>query len=550
MTVSLKDQTILLRKQDSVGISDALDDKEYLLNCFIDLGDIGQLRDFSNKKCLLLGRTDAGKTALVTKLQNDEENRVIVIDPEGLAMHHLSNSTLIRNLVELDIDLNTFFKLLWRHEICVEIFTRHLKIVSETDHNKFVEEVRYKFLKKNPKHLKALDYLEQWKDTFWKTSDSYVSKMVTKTEDELGASIGVGVSGIKAKLGAKDRMSKEEIMEIKQKGQSIVDDVQMKDVMGLLEMLDDFIEYHQARYYVIIDRLDERWAGNDIRYKLIKSLIETIRDLNRLDNIKPIATLRYDLLGRVFDISRDSGFQEEKYYPLYLDVKWSKAQLIDLLNERINYQFSHRYAKRTRLTYTDIFPNVVNGENIMDYILSRTLMRPRDVIEFVNYCIEVATGDGDGFVTEKTIQTAERSYSRSRLNSLYYEWFADYPGLKSVVKILKKRTSEFPIDDIDEETILELCNAYVQNPPETDVDVHDSILSLALEVVEGKRSLHDFLKNMVFILYRIGIVGLGSEGGEVQWNTSYAPKIDWDDIDDYDSLCVHPCYQSALNVQS
>mgnify|MGYP000873987834 FL=1 len=169
---------IVLNKHDIIGVDDALDDKKYLLNCFVDLGDLDQIKDFESKKCLLLGRTGAGKTALVTKLQDDKKNKVIVIDPEAVAMAHISNSSIVSSLVASGIDLNTFFKMLWRHEICVEIFARHLKITSETEYENIVEKIKYYFKTRNTKHFQALEYLEQWRDTFWKTNDSYISKVI------------------------------------------------------------------------------------------------------------------------------------------------------------------------------------------------------------------------------------------------------------------------------------------------------------------------------------------------------------------------------------
>lgn len=326
---------LAFKKQDSIGVNDAADDKDYLLNCFVDLGDLEILEKFNDPKCILLGRTGAGKTALVTKLQADKADQVIVVDPEALAMQHISNSTIINYLVELGIDLNTFFKLLWRHEICVEIFTQHIKATSEMDHSNFIDRVRYEFKKKNVKHLKALEYLEEWKNTFWKTSDSHVTEMISKKETEISGAVGASLEGLNAKIKGANKLSEQEKTKIKQLGQSIVNDVQMKEVSGLLDMLDDFVEFHQKKYYIVLDKLDEKWVGNDIRYKLIKSLIETVRDLNRLNNIKPIIVLRHDLLGRVFNLTQDSGFQEEKYGPLYLDVKWSRTQLIELVNLRI-----------------------------------------------------------------------------------------------------------------------------------------------------------------------------------------------------------------------
>lgn len=538
---------IVLRKHDSVGLNEAQDDEEYLLNCFVDLGDLDQIKDFRSKRCLILGRTGAGKTALITKLKDEKQEKVIIIDPEALAMHHISNSTIINYLVELDIDLNTFFKLLWRHEICVEIFTQHVKVVSEADHSNFVDKVQYYFKKNNPRHLKALEYLEQWKDTFWKTNDSHVSKMIEKTENSVGASLGMDVAGLQSKIKERAELSREQIQEIKQRGQSIVNDVQMREVMGLLDMLDDFIEYHNVKYYVVVDRLDEKWVGNDIRYKLIKSLIETLRDLNRLQNIKPLATLRYDLIGRVFDISKDSGFQEEKYSSLFLNIRWNRAQLIRLIDERINYQFKHRYAKRTRLSYRDILPDKISGTPTIDYIIDRTLMRPRDVIEFVNLCIECAIEENDGIIHESTVIEAEERYSRKRLDSLYYEWFSDYPGLRQLASLLKNKKDKLIVKDIDEDVVIALCKKYNDNPPKTDIDTEDSAIRLVRDVLEDRMNSLEFVKRLMLILFRVGLIGI-KKGNKMRWSTEISPKIEWDDIDDYALVEIHPCYRKALGV--
>src|SRR5579862_3169702 len=201
--------TILFRKQDSIGVNDAEDDKQFLLNCFVDTGDYEAMKDFTDPRCLLLGRTGAGKTALVTKLIADdaEKNKVILINPEALAMHHISNSTIVRYMYELGIDLNTFFKLLWRHAVCVEIFNHHFKVTSEEETENLLTNLRYKFKKTNPHHLRALNYLEEWRHTFWKKTDDFVTEMISKKETELSGGIKGGLSGISATLAASDKLS-------------------------------------------------------------------------------------------------------------------------------------------------------------------------------------------------------------------------------------------------------------------------------------------------------------------------------------------------------
>lgn len=544
----LTPENLAFRKQDTIGVNDAADDKEYLLNCFIDLGDLELLKEFRDPKCILLGRTGAGKTALVTKLQADMGDRVIVVDPEALAMQHISNSTIIKYLVELDIDLNTFFKLLWRHEICVEIFTRHIKATSETDHANFIEKVRYEFKKRNPKHLKALDYLEEWKNTFWKTSESHVTEMVSKTETEVSGAVGATSEVLSAKLQGTNKLSEEEKTKIRHLGQTIVNDVQMREVTGLLDMLNDFVEFHQKQYYIVLDKLDEKWVGNDLRYKLIKSLIETVRDLNRLSNIKPIIVLRHDLLGKVFDLTRDTGFQEEKYTPLYLDVRWSRDQLVDLVNSRINYLFRSRYSKRKLLTYNEILPAKVQGVSTIDYMLDRTLMRPRDIIDFFNECIkEVSTGTG--VITEETVLDAEVNYSYGRLDSLTFEWFADYPGLKGWTSILRKLPHKFSLKHIDDEALLERCMEYAVNPSPGDKDSEDIIHALVIGVDSNAITLDDFKKQLLYAFYRMNLVGIKHEGERnVNWSQLRGRNMEWRDIETDAEFVIHPCYRSALRT--
>ena len=69
----------------------------------------------------------------------------------------------------------------------------------------------------------------------------------------------------------------------------------------------------------------------------------------------------------------------------------------------------------------------------MDYLLKRTLMRPRDVIMFFNACIKKAEGNPQ--ITPQMIKEAEGEYSRQRLRSLADEWSADYPYLMTIFDI-------------------------------------------------------------------------------------------------------------------
>lgn len=545
-----KPNSLIFKKQDIFGMNDAEDDKELLLRCFIDTGDYETIQDHNNRKCLILGRTGIGKTALLTKLvsDNEEKRKVIVVDPEALAMHHISNSTIIRYMNELGIDLNTFFKLLWRHAICVEVFDHHFKMTTEEEAENFLARLRARFKKTNARHLRALDYFENHRDTFWKKTDSYVSELVSKKESALDTGVKTGLSGVNAGISIKDRISEEQKEVVRQRAQSIVDETQMKEVTDLLRMLNELIDDQQKKYYIVIDKLDEGWVDDTLRYRLIKALIETVRDMNRLDNLKPLVVLRADLLGHVFEVTKDTGFQEEKYTSLYMHVRWSRNQLIAMIDERINEVLKSRY-KKSAIYHNDILPEIVEGQPAIDYILNRTLMRPRDIIEYFNVIIPLAVESQK--VSSDMVVEAGRIYSRDRLESVYYEWFTDYPNLKKWTKLLRGQSVSFSASVLDDEKLRSACLDYGVKYYDEQSPTGDRLHKLSVDVTDGKLDVEDFRSKLVHIFYTAGLIGIKLDNFEEPvWSYDFQRKINPEDIEDDTFIVIHPCFQSALNTVS
>ena len=102
----------------------------------------------------------------------------------------------------------------------------------------------------------------------------------------------------------------EQKAEVIERGQTVINSIQMKELSDILEFLDEdiFIDEKQ-NFYLCIDKLDEQWIDDKFRYLLIRSLIETLRDFIKVTNVKPIIALRNDLIERVFRLTRDAGFQ-------------------------------------------------------------------------------------------------------------------------------------------------------------------------------------------------------------------------------------------------
>lgn len=349
-------------------------------------------------------------------------------------------------------------------------------------------------------------------------------------------------------ITGKKKLSEEEKHTYRNRAQTVVDEIQMREVTDLIGMLNEVIEDQQKQYYLIVDKLDEKWVDDNLRYRLIKALIETVRDINRFDNIKPLVVLREDLLGHVFDITQDTGFQQEKYASLYLNVRWTRSQLINLIDQRINLLLKSRYSKNTSITHKDILPEKIGDKATIDYILDRTLMRPRDIIEFFNTAIREATESP--LITEKMILDAERSYSRERLDSIYYEWYADYPNLKYWVKILRDEGRDFLVGSLDEGKIKQLCLEYAVNYMHMPNIKNDRLYAVAQQVSEDKLRPLEFIQRLIYIFYSAGLVGIQiSSHTKPQWSYNLDKGIDSEDIDAKTMIYIHPCFRDALNIK-
>ena len=74
-----------IRRNESIGAADAESDEKFLLQCFVDNGDLSFLRDCEEAKRIIVGRTGAGKSALLRMLKEREAN-VIELRPENLGV--------------------------------------------------------------------------------------------------------------------------------------------------------------------------------------------------------------------------------------------------------------------------------------------------------------------------------------------------------------------------------------------------------------------------------------------------------------------------------
>lgn len=536
---------VVLRQGLSVGAMSAEDDGAYLRDSFVSTGALDELIDTNSPKCIVLGRTGSGKSALLISLSEKQEN-VIQLDPESLSLNYISNSDILRFFENLGIDLDVFYQLLWRHVLILEIIKAKKQLHDEFVSRNWIANLRQKIVG-NPKKEKALNYLFEYGSSFWADTEARVREVVKKIESDFQDHIGFDITAFKAKLIAdlkdKNTESIQETTDIINKAQKVINNVQLQELNEVMNLLtQDIFNDAQERYYIIIDDLDTGWVHDGLRFKLIRALIETIKKFRKVRNLKIVISLRVDLLETVLEQTSAAGFQKEKYEDMYLRIRWSEAELKELAEKRISLLFKQQYTKDGANFY-DVFSKKVGDSDTFSYIYERTLRRPRDVIAFINQCLE--EGAGQGGVSHRIVRRAEDAYSAKRVASLADEWREAYGDLEEIIECLSKMNPRFKYDEITNEILEEACINIV-NSESADKSPGTFYRQCSL-IINSQASWSDVRREVVRVLYVIGAIGLKSrDGAPYEWSFSNQPTLQVNKISPATTFAIHPMLFKAL----
>lgn len=544
MAVTPKKEFVF-KKHMKIGEADAESDEKFLQECFIDVGDCEVLEDTTSTPRILLGRTGVGKSALISQIENSCDN-VVRIEPEDLALRHISNSTVLKFFEDLGVNLDIFYSLLWQHTFCVELIKKRYGANEECATDVFTRLAD--LVKGKPAKREAIEYIKEWGEKFWLDTETRIKEFTEKLEDKLNSEMKANIPSLSSGVSASSSVSEEVKSEVVTYGKRVVNQVQISKLSRVVSLLsEDVFSDPQRKYYIVIDRLDENWVDGNLRYKLIKALIETIRKFRSISAVKIIITLRQDLLNRVLDNTQDSGFQPEKYESYYLRVEWNKSQIVDLLDSRVSALLSYKYTNN-EVKFSDVFPSRIDKVDSVDYIIDRTLLRPRDAIMFVNECFVQAQGKAE--ITGSIIKKAEQEYSRSRLESLQFEWQVEHPNLDKYLDLLQGRDAKFKVSMLSDQDLEELVLVLCESTDKSS----DLVTKLAHGYIESSYPesgviLSKLRVQLLFTLYKIGVVGIKVDGNNsYRWSHDSTKSLTHQMIKNNSMVIIHKMLHRVLGI--
>jgi len=563
------------KKHDYVGANDAEDDDKFLNECFQDTGDVEVLMDCSNPKKIILGRTGAGKSAALLEIGKRSEF-VVPISPEQLCLNFLTNSTILPYLTDLGVNLDPFFKLLWRHVFAITIIQNRVDIVDENKQQTFIQQIKSLFESRDAKDKKkhdskrrekALAYLESWGDRFFEDVEIRTKEVVQRFEEEIKKSLETKYGGeiggplldiltgkAEASRGSSSAETSKNSGELKQeiveRAKIVVNEIQVKQLDGILDLLNNILDDRQKPFFIVIDKLDEAWAEESLRLRLLKGLLDAVKEFGRVKHAKIVIALRVDLLEQLFKLNRtETGFQEDKYRSLNLYLNWSDDQLVRLLNKRVEKLVVDAYTNY-RPTLKDILPDTIKfgrkkEVKTIEYVLERTWGRPRDAIEFLNACI--AKCEGKPSISKDAILTAEGEYSRGRLRAISTEWFGHFPNLADAVKaLLTNCPKQFKFASVAKEKI----DTWALRLAASESD-DGELKQLASRYQNDEIGELDFRREIASIFYKTGVLGIKPTAHmQTKWANSESYSISKAEIGNDSSVSIHPGLWKVLGIDS
>lgn len=550
MTVG-NESSPIIRTGWTIGSSSAEHDRD-LYEVFIDTGSFDSLNDVEDRRSLLVGRTGAGKSASLSQIENRRARQAIRIRPQDFAFQYITNTDMVKRLKDLDVELSPFFRALWQHVLVVEILNHEYGIQNNDDKRSAFERIRTSARSTRATQT-ALEYLDEFGSDFWEPAHVRMRQIAENFEGrvfggsaaiKLGNSSGFGTHG---EISVNDTTREER--ESRERYQSQVARSLAPKMSEITRIIDEVVlSNDRSPLFVLIDDLDLDWSDDEIRIDLIRCLFDAILELQkRVRNLKILVALRTNIFGQL-------GYEQSRFHQMekILDatqmIDWSRHELRALVETRLD-RLTRRNNLAVPLSLETILPSysALHGD-AFNWILDRTLLRPRDVIVWMNEILRLASGRSGIDWTD--LLDSERVVSQNRLDSLRDDWQDPYMGIDKVLGCFHQRRSRLTVDEYMELVRRDVAPLIYDDSIRSGDWLEPCLDGLLGNSPNGNEYwFHDF-DPITEILWKVGFLGVAQTDGSVAIYSSNADTR-WNSklmVTPASTVEVHQMYRSALDM--
>ena len=367
---------------------------------------------------LVVGRKGSGKTAIFYDVRQSvgrgNERLVLDLKPEGHQFSRLKEFVLEGVAPGLREHTMVAF---WNYILLCELARKALEKDRTIAH---IDPDRYK-------RYSRLAAVYERHDPGW---DADFSQRLVRQVDRIAS-----------KLGGLD---------VKELGGRLTEIIYEGDLRELSEAVREYLR-SKENVWVLVDNLDKGWpVGGTTKTDMliVRSLLDASRKLQHQlesDDIefRCLVFLRSDIYEHLRREVPDKG----KDTAIHLD--WEDPEVFqDIVRRRV--QASTGLDGTFRELWPRLCDPLVGYEDSFAYIVERTLMRPRDLLQFLNRAVDVAINRGHDRVHAEDITQAEKSYSEDMLLSTMFEILDTHPACEDVLYSFQGAPASMPLDEVQD----------------------------------------------------------------------------------------------------
>ncbi len=286
---------------------------------------------------LLVGRKGIGKTAYASKLRQISNDNEKPIDTTYIHLNEIDFSQF-KKIADNKYRGTQKYQKIWDWIIGIEILKYLVKNNYELENN---VRIIIKILNSNNIYL-----TEELPQSIRKISKKYAKFNINPIE--------LGIEGVNESTSL--------------------------DIYEFVEKIFDALSYQfiNKKLFIIFDGLDDLLRFKIEKSDMIAGLIRASSYTNKFltmkkINCKVLLLIRDDILSSIVDpdlnkIKRDSS----------INLRWDEEKIKELVNLRISN------CSNNKENWYSIFPKNIRNIDSFDYILDFTLLRPRDILQFLN----------------------------------------------------------------------------------------------------------------------------------------------------------------------
>lgn len=378
-----------------------------------------------------------------------------------------------------------------------------------TEHNVFSARLSFKnfpfnilySLENNREYTAPNQYISMWKYLIY----SYLCKQMIENEN-----IDLGIRNKLAKLyGDSTEISLNKLIErwtskafglevlgvgFNYERERFAEEVTWIDTIEILERV--ILDYcDDSQYYFLFDELDEDYKEFTTQDEsrnymcMLTSLLKAVQQIRSTfdvaqKNIFPIVFLRSDIYAQLKDADKN------KWRESLIDLEWNTSKIKNMLAHRIcvamdmpETDFENIWSVLFSRAKVKMGNNQNREMDIFSYIERSTEMRPRDFVQYIKECVELAKERQEFPVLPETVKEADDSFSEYLKGETIDELFPILPEIDEILGLLSTiRKQSFGAAVFEKE-----YNALVERKAIPKRDIRDVLLALFDAGVIGNR---------------------------------------------------------------